>query len=248
LLIFRRGKSLESGVWIIDEWSNGYFHWLTDALPRLVASNKFFDNRPVVLPDNYKKEKYITQSLQLIDRTLEFYNPRKMLVVKNLLLPSHTSSSGNYNKKLINKLRNLFLEKYRKSAGRRIFISRQKAEWRKITNEDEVVNLLKSYDYEIHYFEEYSFKRQVEIMAETKSLIGLHGAGLTNMLFMPENGQVLELRNRNDSHRNCYYSLASDLGHKYYYQLNDGDRDLTLKANLMVNLNEFKRNLDMMTA
>ena len=35
------------------------------------------------------------------------------------------------------------------------------------------------------------FLHQIEIMKETKCLISIHGAGLTNMLFMPEGGSCV---------------------------------------------------------
>lgn len=58
-------------------------------------------------------------------------------------------------------------------------------------------------------------------MSETKALGGLHGAGLTNMVFMPPGGHVLEVRFRGDAHNNCYFSLASAMEHGYWYVLAD---------------------------
>src|SRR5690349_2712256 len=41
LLMARQGDRIEKGVWIIDNWSAGYFHWMADALPRLIASETY---------------------------------------------------------------------------------------------------------------------------------------------------------------------------------------------------------------
>jgi capsular polysaccharide biosynthesis protein len=67
--------------------------------------------------------------------------------------------------------------------------------------------------------EDLSFIRQIELMQGTKVLLGAHGAGLTNMLFMPAGSVVVEIRKEGDSHNNCFYSLASALGHRYYYAI-----------------------------
>ena len=75
-------------------------------------------------------------------------------------------------------------------------------------------------------------------MSSTKTLVGLHGAGLTNMIFMNKGGQVLEFRNANDSHNNCYFSLTSSLQHDYYYLNCKGDREDTNAVNISVNLSE----------
>ena len=43
---------------------------------------------------------------------------------------------------------------------------------------------------------------------------------------MPQNGNVLELRNNGDFHNNCYFALSSDLNLNYYYlQCNGSSSD-----------------------
>jgi len=242
-------ESLLQAVWIADRRSNEYFHWLTDALPRLVVAKDFVGNHPLVLPEHYKKYRYITESLKLFDIPVRFCESSTKLKIHELILPSHTAMSGNYNKVVINKLRDIFLLRFKDTAPNRlIYISRKKAQKRKVANEDDVVALLEKFKYEVHYFEDYSFEQQVRICAQTKSLIGLHGAGLTNMLFMQAHGQVLELRNENDCHNNCYFSLASDLSIDYYYQLSKGNKNDTHTVDVSVDLNELQRNLELMKA
>ena len=123
---------------------------------------------------------------------------------------------------------------------------RSRAFKRKILNENKLISVLKSFGYEIHYFEEYQLQKQIEILKESKFLIGLHGAGLTNMLFMPTNSNILELRIKADSHNNCYFSLASDLGMNYFYQLCEGTNSETHFSDVEVSLEELKRNIELM--
>jgi capsular polysaccharide biosynthesis protein len=80
-------------------------------------------------------------------------------------------------------------------------------------------------------------------MSQTIHLIGLHGAGLTNMLFMREGGKVLELRNQNDAHNNCYFSLASELNLDYFYLLNQGNTNDTHTVDIIVDIDELRNNL-----
>lgn len=243
-------KNIEKAVWIADEWGHAYFHWFADALTRLLAVENVVnkDHLTIILPDNYSTYPYIIETLELLNIQAQFYNPKRRLLVKHLILPSHTASTGNYNKEVIRNLRNRFLSKTDKliTPYRNIFISRAKAPKRKIINETEVVELLKCHGFEIHLFEEYTLQKQIEIMSQTKSLVGLHGAGLVNMLFMQEGGQVLELRNQNDSQNNCYFALASELGHDYYYQQSEGDSNDTLITTIIVDLDELKTNLALM--
>nr|AIA83358.1 CAZy families GT61 protein [uncultured bacterium] len=54
------------------------------------------------------------------------------------------------------------------------------------------------------------FKKQLEITANSDVLIGIHGAGLTHLLFLPDWAAVFELYVKNLTlHRiNCYYIIS----------------------------------------
>jgi capsular polysaccharide biosynthesis protein len=252
-LFLKRAKSLDKGIWITDEISAEYFHWFTDALARLNALESTEDKEiesikklPVILPDFYKDKQYVTRSLEILGYKARYYNPRKRLQVTQLISCSHTAPTGNYNSKLINELRTKLIKPKDIEPERKIYISRAKANKRKLLNESAVIGLLQQYNYEIHTFEDYDFDRQLGIMAETKFLIGIHGAGLTNMLFMKTGAYILELRNEGDSHNNCYFSLASSLSHDYYYLTNKGDREDTNSVNITVDIDRLENVLKVM--
>ncbi len=117
---------------------------------------------------------------------------------------------------------------------------------RKIENEQELIELLKQFEYEVHCLEDYSFQEQLNIMAATKFLVSNHGAGLTNMLFMPAGAKILELRHVSDNHNNCFFSLASGMEHDYYYLLNHSDSSNFYTADVSVDLREMKIVLELM--
>jgi len=241
LKLFLKAKtSVDRGVWIIQNWTWMYFHWMTDALTRLIALEGEVEKFPVLLPMSYKPYPYIVESLELLGYEYVWYTPTQRVRVKELLLPSHTASPGNYNATFLNQLRNRFFESTTTTTTtkplRKIFISRSKATQRFISNEEEVISLLISFGFEIHVFEHYSLSKQIDLMRDAQCLLGIHGAGLTNMLFMPSAGSVIELRNRGDQHNNCYFSMASELNHTYYYLQGNGDSEQTASVNLQIDL------------
>lgn len=241
-LIFAKQK-ISHCVWITDTWSNNYFHWFTDALPRLIAMETFVDNQTnliVILPKKIDHG-FIRESLDIIGHQYYFYDTHRALFVKTLSIASHTAPTGNYNKNVINTIRRRFSHN-QVSGSRRIYVSRGKAQTRKLINEDEVKEVLKSFDYETHHFEDYNLREQIAILSETRSLVGVHGAGLTNMLFMKEHGDVLEFRWKDDSRNNCYFSLASDLNHMYYYQLSENDMNSDC-GNMLLNIEKLRETL-----
>lgn len=239
--LLRKGERIKNAVWIFDEWSDNYFHWFTDALPRLLAAEKSYSFKEVLLPKSFERYSYISSSLSLLG-----YQPHyitKKIFVNELILPNHTAATGNYNRELVNEVREKFLLKNISEADKKIYISREMAKIRRVLNERELTEILKKFNYEIHYFENYTLEKQISIMAETKILVSLHGAGLTNMLFMRKNGKVLEIRSENDNHNNCYFSLASELGLDYYYELGSSEKEDIYDADITVNLKSFEKNL-----
>lgn len=244
-LYLRRCTHIEAAAWIIDEWSVEYFHWLTDALPRLLAAQSVGTINRVVLPESYSHKGYVGASLELLGIVPYYFGDRERVRVEKLIVPSHTAPTGNYNEYIIDQVRSRF-SNYSNVPSRRIYISRKKAEKRKVRNESELTAALLSAGYEVHCFEDYHFQKQVEIMSETKVLVGLHGAGLTNMLFMPRGGHVLELRNANDQHNNCFFSLTSALGHNYFYLQAPGNSVDTHNVDITVDVDSLSQVIKLM--
>lgn len=250
--LFRNIDRIDSEViWITDDWSKGYFHWMTDALPRLFTIREKIRGAALLLPGAYQKEKFVTPSLKpLFDQEVRFIN--NTVRCKTLYMPTHTAPTGNYNESIIKGLRNTYVDFYQNTrsdyVGDRIYISRGKARWSKIVNEEEVCAILKEYDFKTVYFEDYPFEQQVKIALEARYLISNHGASLTNMLFMKSGGSVFELRRKDDAHNNCYFTLASALNLRYFYQICDTENldERANTADLLVDCQLLRKNIEQM--
>ena len=100
---------------------------------------------------------------------------------------------------------------------KKIYISRSKAKKRFVANEKELSAFLSSLGFQIVHFENHSLEQQIKIVSESKVIIGLHGAGLTNMLFLPKQSMVFELISKEKNWYNwCYQNMANALNLKYY--------------------------------
>jgi capsular polysaccharide biosynthesis protein len=216
-LYFLPGRRIEEGAWITDEWSREYFHWFTDALSRLLIIEEQYGKGYVILPERYRSTSYVNESLAFMGWRTIYYDVARRVSVRKLFMASHTAPNGNYNKEIMHKLRSRLSIGTMVPASKFIYVSRKKAAKRKVSNEEDVVELLVKHDVEICCLEEYSFEQTIQKLSGIKCLIGLHGAGLTNMLFMQSGGMIVEFRNEHDRHNNAYFALASDLDHQYYY-------------------------------
>lgn len=85
----------------------------------------------------------------------------------------------------------------RKNKKIRITLLSRETKFRKILNEDKLIETLKKnklyYVKRVNYNREMSFKKQLEITANTDVFIGIHGAGLTHLLFLPDWAAIFEL-------------------------------------------------------
>ncbi|KAI1278719.1 EGF domain-specific O-linked N-acetylglucosamine transferase [Halotydeus destructor] len=101
----------------------------------------------------------------------------------------------------------------------RITLLSRSTQFRKILNEKELISALQNsstaFDVRrVDFTFSTPFQEQLEIIANTDILIGMHGAGLTHCLFLPDWAVLFELYNCDDA--NCYKDLASLRGVKYY--------------------------------
>lgn len=222
---FRNTRIVEHEVlWVTDDWSPGYFHWLMDVMSRLVVMEDRLRQLVLLLPHTCENLEFVHPSLRCFDlKSIEFIRPQEVLQVRTVVMPSHVAPTGHYNDDIIRRVRELMVRTLggnanHKGKGERIYISRARASKRRITNEAEVLDVLQRLGFLTVYAEEMSLEEQVKLFSRTRSLVSNHGAGLANMLFVPEHANVLELRQDGDAHRNFYFSLASALNQNYFYQ------------------------------
>lgn len=252
-LFFRCEDLNEDAMWVIDSWSNNYFHWITDVLPRLKLIQSATSCKTLLLPKNFLSSDFVKSSLRLFDiqKLIEVSNDQ-LFRCTNLFVVDTQIVTGNYDEKLIKSIRDIFVSAYSTCNSEidyeRIYISRSKASRRKILNEYEIIPVLDKYGFHIVYMEEYSFEEQMRLTIPVKYMISNHGAGMTNMISMQTGGSVFELRRDDDMQNNCYFSLSSALSLNYFYQLCPPEPVLNIgnSTNIVVSPELFEKNIQLM--
>ena len=253
IFISKKTKLNKNQIYILAfySWSNNYFHCVTEFFNKFVEIEKELKDATLIIP-YYCNIGFHKQFLKLFEIPNIYYLKESELVkVKNLLWISDIAISGNYNELNLNKFRDYIIGKVdcdrMTSLGDRIYISRRKAQWRYVINEQEVEKLLLEYKFKVIQYEDFDLYEQISIAYKAKILVGIVGANLTNILFMQKGSKVLELRKREDSHNNCYYSLANSSQLDFYYQ--NCEYEDTRKGdyfNLIVDIIELKKNIELM--
>ena len=247
-LVKRPKERYDSAVWITDSLSRNYFHWITEAVPRLYVARDYYGALPpLLLPDWAERRQFVLQSLSQ-------FNISNIKILRSkghcnsLLVPWLGDKASVPNRELMNRVREFYLTRINSHTSSsypdRIYVSRARAGRRGIANETAVVETLRKARFEIVYFEEHPFEEQVRIASNARVLVSPHGAGLANLLFMSPGSSVLEIRRRNSRHF-MYFNLAVSQGINYYYQ-NCGvcgvDHDHA--ADLVVDCDMLERNIE----
>lgn len=235
--------AIESAIYPSSTFGIGYFHWISDYLPIIqAASDNVHSCQTLILPERAKLFEFVDASLRGFDFNLHFTGRSKPLKVNNLHVIGPVAQSGNYRSDLFRRALTTVKKSLkpppitRFGQGEVLFISRRDAPRRFLLNEDEITKVINVFGGRVVMTDGMSLQEQYLLFANCKLLIGLHGAGLTNMIWMHAGSSVLEIRNHGDFGNNCYFSMASALGHEYYYVQaeHNGDSTNTYSANLVL--------------
>jgi Glycosyltransferase 61 len=203
-----------------------YFHWLTEVLPRVEILRKALPtkleniDRFIVNPAD--KLPIITESLSLLGISsdkLIFADIDSHIQSEMFVIPSLAGYTGNPPAWVCEFLRESFL-KYKSEIApiSKLYISRAKASYRKITNEDEVLECLLIAGFTPIYLEEYNFITQIALLSNAEIIVAPHGAGLTNLIWCNTGTKVLEIFSPNYVNV-CFWTIADRLGLEYFYMI-----------------------------
>ena len=236
-----------------NHWGGGYYHWLTECLIKvpLVDPSRYV----VLLPADFPQ--FAAESLALFPfaGTLRL-PPGHGLSAKTVTVVGNPHP-GRPNPEQLQQLKQDLLTRCRGTAlGReRVYLTRRDALWRRVENEAEVVSTLERYGFDVVDPSRLSFCEQVGLFSGCRAMVSVHGAGLTNMMFMPEGGRVLELLRElesADAETNPAYWHLSTIGKlDYYYQFcqrgqNEGEG--VNQVNVIVDIERLEQNIQLMLA
>ena len=197
--------------------NSNYWHWLTDVLPRFALCSKAINLSKIdyfLLPSLLKKFQNetldclnIPKNKRLSSEKFRHVKAKELIVTDHPVVISGSATEGvqNIPKWVIVWLKDNFLNKNittDKKNSKKIYIDRNDATFnnllhRSITNEDEVKRYLLKNNFVSVKLHEINFKEQVDLFNKAECVVGLHGAGFTNIIFCKPGTKVIELKNSN---------------------------------------------------
>jgi capsular polysaccharide biosynthesis protein len=158
------------------------------------------DDLILIYPEGWKKINYVNETLDLFPQLQRIEIPNDYhLFVKNLVMPDVKPWTPMVIPEQVFQIREFLFSKFNISSSekeRRIYISRSDAKYKKLVNENEVVNLIEKYNFETVTMSDRSLKSQIQLMQDTKYVMSITGASMANLLFLPEGATLIDLTNK----------------------------------------------------
>jgi capsular polysaccharide biosynthesis protein len=228
--LLRKGKSIDEAIWVLDQFSTGgYYHWLTEILPRIWSSQRLdlSSDMPFYFPEFFfTKWNFGHDLLAPFSLNYSHYEKHQLLKIRKMHFVSQAGGPLSFQSKplkgAMKVLQGYYFEEDYDFPYVKVYISRNRGTKRCLMNENELLPLIQNAGFHVIHSEKLTIKDQVNIFSRVNTIMSIHGAGLTNMVFMPEGGSVIEIRNRSMDHMvNCFLALADTMGHEYRYLLGD---------------------------
>lgn len=222
---------------LLSYWGNTFYHWFHDVLPRLLVSQALLPESTRFLVSSPLHD-YQLESLNAFNITsdkLIFQQRGVDSLCEHLWFatPSGncTFGGGEILRKLSDFLISRMVSKPQNYASRRIYISRRIARCRRLLNEIEIEPILRDFGFTTLIFEQQPFSAQISLAHNARWLVGVHGAGLTNALFMRQGASIVEIAGAEVVP--CYSVMSLQLKHHFHrFSANqlEQDADLTVDA------------------
>ncbi|HCN84410.1 MAG TPA: hypothetical protein DIT07_12435 [Sphingobacteriaceae bacterium] len=254
-----------------DRVNNNFYHWINEALLRLVALGGLPENSILLLPEECWKYEYVRNSLKVFEineKQIYLISAKERIYVQHLeFITCSMHAPGACNYLLMLRLRDKIIDFYKDQLtldfGDKIYISRERSKHRKVMNEVEVLELIEPIGFKKICAEDYTLIELISIMLRTRYCIAMVSAGLTHMMFMKEGGFVLELIHEDficptdriwpggytEKYAGVhYFSMANALGINYLYQPSKRlhNSEYIPADDILVDIAQLKKNIDLM--
>jgi hypothetical protein len=192
----KKVKNVERVISFREIFDFGYWHVYADVIHKnhLIEKMALDQNIPVVVSKQLAEKSYF----QYFHRQIPAFKKRALIVQDDFLL---RADEAYFIKPMLH-----CPEYYQRTSelatgakgnsalNRKIFLTRDPLRGRYISNSSDVEKIVERFGFEIVDTDLLTIERQIKLFSETRYLVGIHGAGLSNMLFRyPERLSVIEI-------------------------------------------------------
>jgi len=195
---------------------NNYWHFLHDLLGQIMMARTLVKNElPFIISKAFSVKPYFIQALQIshelrtinwIIRDDKYFHVKKAWFLQTM---------PNSNEQFHNVRALLDVPDGDATSGLRVFLTRSEKRIRFVKNRDVIETIAKKYGFKIIDTDVFSLPQQIELFSKTRYLVGIHGAGLTNLIFRKNAPLTLLELLPGDYIQPHYFWLCKGMGHDY---------------------------------
>lgn len=188
-LLKLNGSVLDKAIFLpFDAAEINYYHNLSEMVYGISFCKNFDDSYHIVYTsDTFGALHYLAEKLGIKKNRLVSIKDIDGYIIKEVI--SIHPIGYSWNKDIFS-----FFSQFRvdKKEKHKVYISRRGSK-RSFSNEESLERHLKDIGFNIIKPETLTFEEQVKIFSNVDVLVAGHGAGLTNMLFMPKGSKIIEI-------------------------------------------------------
>lgn len=196
-----------------------YYHWMFDMVPRIeliLAARGAGSIDRWILPQTPLGAAARVLELCGVDQSrIHWHGRGAHAECERLVVSSPPAPLGGATARSVAFLRERCIPRELRAgtgARRRLFLARKAT--RRVSNMDAIEPVLRKHGVEVVTAEGLSFDEQVRLFAGASLLVGAHGAGLTNAIFMPAGSTLVEVVPSWYAVA-CYLVMANEAGLRY---------------------------------
>jgi hypothetical protein len=202
------GKLVSEDSSFICLTGNGFYHWLVEELPPFLFALKNTTNPKVLLWE--KAPKFVQSILSILP--VEVERVPRFIALDRYFFVSFGQDSAWPHPVDVKTLQEEFQKTPKKNLGKKVYVSRISST-RSPKFEKRLVEKLNQLGWESIELEGLPLSEQVKLLEEASVICGVHGAGLSGMIWMPKDSLVIELSP--DFFNPLFSRLAVVCGHRY---------------------------------
>lgn len=219
-LLLGKVRSVSGDCLVVhNAYYDNYYHWTLEALPRLFSVRHLAPQLNLLIHENTPR---------FVEEYLSFFTFKDIIRIKDdelvyaqkIYLPMHLARGLAHRESVVRDLgawlrdqvqvpitnENLLLKK--------LFISREKARYRRAVNEPEIYQIFGEQGYEKISLEDMPLHDQIRLFAHVSKVAGIHGAGFSNVLFAQNMSLLIDIIHH-DHPQDAFYNLACAIGSDY---------------------------------
>lgn len=201
------------GPTVVFPTNANYYHWLIEELPLAIRAKQAVPEVRAIAygPGLTERHRIAAQVLGLPIEAAPL-----VVALRDQVLPGRADDSWfahPTDARMLYELGERIAEQVDSAAAERIYVSRRNSA-RSLPQEAELERLLADQGFSIIMLETMPWSQQIATFRHAKVIAGLHGAGLSNLVFTPAGARLIELTNGYHYNR-CFEFLAHVAGHHY---------------------------------